>query len=147
MGHDFKKYPELTNNQMNLYYFESPHRQITEDFLAKIVKVTDGDTVRVSVDFRSFDFPVRLANIASPEIKEQGGRESQSWLASRILGEEVLIKVNPKNRVGKWGRLIGEIFHSGLNVNYESIERGYSVPFNQRTQGGIPDFNRMLDQI
>ena len=32
MAHDFKKWPELRNSQMALYYFESPHRQITEDF-------------------------------------------------------------------------------------------------------------------
>ena len=39
MAHDFKLFPELTNAQMDLYYFESPHRQITEDFIGKVVKV------------------------------------------------------------------------------------------------------------
>ena len=61
MAHDFKLFPELTNRQMQEYYFQSPHKQITENFAAKVVKVTDGDTIRVEVDFRDFDFPIRIA--------------------------------------------------------------------------------------
>ena len=85
MGHDFKRFPELTNNQMQFYYFESPHKQIVEGFLAKVIKVTDGDTIRVYTDSRNFDFPVRLANIDAPELGE-GGEVSKSWLTSQILG-------------------------------------------------------------
>ena len=47
MAHDFKTFPELTNNKMEIYYFESPHRQILEDFEGEVVKVTDGDTIHV----------------------------------------------------------------------------------------------------
>ncbi|MEA2037866.1 MAG: hypothetical protein U9O94_10250, partial [Nanoarchaeota archaeon] len=109
MAHDFKKHPELKDGQMQFYYFESPHKQITEGFLGKVVKVTDGDTIRVETDFRDFTFPVRLSRIAAPEIKEEGGLASAKWLAEKILGEEVYIKVNPHNRVGKWGRIIGDV--------------------------------------
>ena len=37
---------------------------------------------------RNFDFPIRMANLASPELKEEGGRESQAWLEEQILGED-----------------------------------------------------------
>ena len=47
MAHDFKNFPELTNRQMQVYYFESPHKQVTEDFRGRVIKVTDGDTIRV----------------------------------------------------------------------------------------------------
>ena len=56
--HDFKRFPELTNGQMGLYYFDSPHKQIAENFFAKVVKVSDGDTIRVKADFRDFNFLV-----------------------------------------------------------------------------------------
>ena len=56
MAHDFKRYPELTNAQMGLYYFDSPHQQIAEDFWAKVIRVKDGDTIQVSCNFRDFDF-------------------------------------------------------------------------------------------
>lgn len=128
MTHDFNRFPELTNNQMQFYYFDSPHQQIAEGFIGKVVKVTDGDTVRVETDFRNFNFPVRLADINSPEMNE-GGQESKSWLESQIMGEEVYIKVNPYNRVGKFGRLIGEIFIGGVSINQESLREGHSHPF------------------
>ena len=128
MAHDFKKFPELTNNQMQFYYFESPHKQITGDFKAKVTQVTDGDTIRVRWDERSFDFPVRLANINAAELKE-GGEHSKNWLESQILGEEVDILVNPRIRTEKWGRILGEMIHRGININQMSMDFGYSMPF------------------
>jgi len=40
MEHDFKANPELTNAEMNTFYFESPHKQIVRDFDAKVCKGT-----------------------------------------------------------------------------------------------------------
>lgn len=127
--HDFKRFPELTNNQMQFYYFDSPHQQITEGFLGKVVKVSDGDTIRVETDFRDFDFPIRFSNIAAPELDETGGLQSQRWLESQILGEEVYVKIDRTNRVEKWGRLLGEIIFAGMSMNQLSIDNGYSVVF------------------
>jgi len=129
MAHDFKRFPELTNSQMQLYYMDSPHRQIQEGFLAKVMSVHDGDTIRVKWDERDFDFPIRFSNIAAPELNEQGGIKSQKWLEKQILGEEIYVKVNPHNRVEKWGRLLGEIIHQGMNMNQLSMDSGYSVEF------------------
>ncbi len=127
---DFDKFPELTNAQLAIYYWESPHKQITESFMAKVVKVTDGDSIRVETDFRDFDFPVRFSLIDAPELNE-GGEESKNWLEELILGEEVYIKVDPDNRIGKWGRILGEVFLDGVSINYESLNNRFSVPFGQ----------------
>lgn len=135
MTHDFKKYPELTNNQMQFYYFESPHKQITEGFLAKVAKVIDGDTIRVKTDFRDFDFPIRFLYIAAVELDEKGGGKSQRWLENQIMGEEVYIRVNPKMRVEKWGRLLGEIIHMGININQLSMDLGYSINLEELDNG------------
>ena len=134
MAHDFKNFPELTNNQMQFYYFESPHKQLTEDFTAKVIKVTDGDTIRVEMEERNFTFPIRFANIAAPELDEDGGKESQSWLEDQILGEEVDIKLT-KTRVEKWGRLLAEVFFLGMNLGQMSMDFGFSVPWESR--GGL----------
>ena len=127
MRHDFKRFPELTNSQMAFYYFDSPHQQIAEDFWARVIRVIDGDTIRVKCDFRNFDFPVRFSNIMAAELDEENGKESKSWLESKILGEEVEIIVNPKNRVGKWGRLLGRVFHRGFDIGEESKTMGFSI--------------------
>jgi len=134
MPHNFKRFPELTNSQMALYYFDSPHKQIFESFKARVVDVHDGDTIKVSWQERDFDFPIRFANIAAPELNENGGLASQKWLSKEILGEEVQIIINPNNRVGKWGRLIGEIIHGGISINMQSVDAGYSVKWKDRGQ-------------
>lgn len=134
MAHNFKLFPELTNNQMQFYYFDSPHKQITEDFRAKVVKVTDGDTIRVTCDFRDFSFPIRFFNLAAPELDEKGGKESQSWLESQILGEEVDIIINSDLRVEKWGRLLGDVFFMGRSLNEESINLGHGIAWGDREE-------------
>ncbi len=130
MVHDFDKFPELTTGQAAIYYNDSPHKQIFEDFSAKVVKVIDGDTVSVSWKERDFTFPVRLAYINAPELNE-GGRESKSWLEGQILDKEVLVKINPDNRVGKFGRIIGNVILDGESMSYASLRELHSVPFGQ----------------
>ena len=135
--HDFKRFPELTNSQMGLYYFDSPHQPITEDFFCKVVKVTDGDTIRVKADFRDFTFPIRFSNILAAELDEKGGVESQSWLEKQILGEEVEIILHP-TRVEKWGRLLGEVRHKGFDIGELSIANDKSIGLEEE-RGEIQD--------
>ena len=103
--HDWKRFPELADHELDIYYFQSPHKQIFEDFHAKVVKVHDGDTVTLRWSERDFDFPLRFINIAAPEMREpdkktpiQAGQESQQWLENKLLDQEVLIKINPYQR-------------------------------------------------
>ncbi len=147
MPHDFKNFPELTNSQMEIYYFESPHKQITEDFRAEVVKVTDGDTIRLRADFRDFDFPLRFLTIAAPELKEDGGPESQGWLEGLLLGQMVDVKINPVNRVEKWGRLLGDIIFKGLDVGNQSVGLGFAKTWDGRNDGVIPDFYKTLETM
>lgn len=142
MVHDFKRFPELTNNQMAFYYWDSPHKQITENFTGIVTRVIDGDTFRIKTDFRSFDFPVRMARIAAPETDESGGAASRRWLASQIQGKEVDILL-AKKRVGKWGRILGEVVFQGFNIGELSIMAGYSIEFDRRKDGSLPDIDRL----
>ena len=140
--HDFKKFPELTNAQLQLFQFRSPHKQITEDFICDVVHVTDGDTIRVEWSQRDFDFPIRFVGSDAPEMNEEGGKESQKWLEGRILNERVMVHINKANRVDKWGRLLGTIYSRGLNMSNASIWSGHAVPFGQREEGKIPEFRK-----
>jgi len=147
MPHDFKNFPELSERQMASYYFESPHKQIFEDFEAKVIKVIDGDTIKVQTDFRDFTFRIRFANTAAPEKKEAGGLESKSWLQEQIEGEEVEVIIDRKNRVGKWGRLIGTIMHKGININEETVRTGHATTWENRKKNTIPDFDKSMEAI
>lgn len=137
MGHDFKKYPELSNNQMQYYYFESPHRQITEDFTARVSRVHDGDTVTLNWEGRDFDFPMRIDIINAPELDQEGGIVSKAWLESQVLGKECQIILNPA-RIEKWGRLLGKLICDGMDIGEQSLNQGFSVVFEDDT-GTIPE--------
>ena len=130
MPHDFKLFPELTNSQMQFYYFQSPHKQILSDFEGRVVDVHDGDTIKVKWSEREKPVNVRFIDTAAPELKETGGREAQSWLENQILGEDVQVIIERKLRVGKWGRIIGRIIHLGQDINRLSMETGHAVPFS-----------------
>lgn len=128
-------------------YFNSPHKQIREDFTAEVVKVHDGDTVKLRWKDRDFDFPLRFINIAALELKDDGGKESQGWLENKILGKVVDIKMNQYNRVDKWGRLLGNVEMGGIDVGEESILAGHSVSWDERNDGALPDFEGELMNI
>lgn len=135
--HDWKKFPELSMTQINEFGFESPHVQITEDFRAEVIKVIDGDTIRLRTEFRDFDFPLRFLNINAPEMNE-GGEVTKAWLKNRIEGKQVDININPRNRVDKFGRLLGSVFVDGLDVGDEELRGGLAEAYGSK-DGEIPD--------
>ena len=140
--HDFKNYPELLDSELVEFGYQSPHKQILESFSAKVVKVHDGDTVTLRWSERDFDFPVRLANTAAPEVggkkgKETGGDEAQAWLEKRLFGQDVFVLIDLNNRVDKFGRLLGRILLNGIDIGEQAILEGVVKPFSQKNEGLI----------
>ena len=145
MTWNFKTNPELPTSQFQIYYFDSPHKQIVENFSGRVVKVHDGDTITIRADFRDFDFPVRFLGTNAPELNEEGGDVSRDWLTNKILNEEIEVRIDPNNRVGKFGRLLGEIMFQGVSMNKESMNMGFSTSFDRRNEGKFPDLNKELN--
>lgn len=139
MGHDFINWPELTNAEMQVYGFESPHKQITQDIRARVVKVVDGDTIHVRWTERDFAFPVRFLDINAPEMSEPRGKEVREWLEQQILDEEVDLIIDPDRRVGKWGRLLAHVFSRGMDMGTAMIMLGLATEFDKRNEGKIPE--------
>ena len=142
--HDYKNYPELTNEQLEVMQFSSPHIQIISDFMAKVVKVHDGDTVTLRTDFRDFDFPLRLINIDAPEMSE-GGEGARDWLKSKLLNQEVAIGIDSLNRVGKYGRLLGDVYYNGMSMSEEMLQLGIVKPFGTKKEGQPPSIYKMFN--
>ena len=139
--HNFTAFPELTNAQMQEFYFDSPHKQIVDDFRAEVIRVHDGDTITVRTSFRDFDFPIRFAKIDTKELSE-GGSEAGDYLRGKIEGQSIEVIVDKDNRVGRYGRLIGEIIFKGINMNQEMINVGLAVPFGQRNEGKLLNLDK-----
>ena len=139
--HDYIKYPELTQKQIDEFGLMSPFPQITEDFEAEVIKVHDGDTITLRTTFRDFDFPLRFLDIDAPEMNA-GGEVTRDWLKGMILGDVVKVKINKQNRVGKYGRLLGKVISRGLDIGEMELALGYAVPFGKKKEGEVPEANK-----
>lgn len=143
--HDFVRFPELTNSQLETLRFVSPHEQIEHDFEARVVKVHDGDTFTVECDYRDFVFPVRLLSVDAPELSTGiAGIEAREFVAGLILGRTVTVRVDRRNRVGKYGRLLGDVIVGGQSLTDLLVMLGYAVPFGRRHEGDMIDINKEL---
>ncbi len=142
MAHNFTDFPELSNREIK-EHIVSPHPQITKDIFVDVIKVIDGDTIRVRWEKRDFDFPVRFLGTNAPEMNE-GGEEARDYLKGVIEGEEVLLKIDKKQRVGKYGRLLAKVISLGMDMGDTMIRIGLSTSFEGRNEGKIPDINKTL---
>lgn len=145
MPHDFKTRPELHNSQIEFYYFQSPHKQIMQSFTCRCTKVHDGDTITVAHPERDFPTKVRFFGIDTKELSE-GGQEAEEWLRARLEGQEIYIQLADE-RVGKWGRILGTIFHGGMNVNEELIQNGLALPFDRKNEGKIINMVKSIESV
>jgi endonuclease YncB( thermonuclease family) len=72
----------------------------------KVVKVTDGDTITVTLLVNT-QRRVRLAGIDAPEKGQPYGNASRKHLASLVAGKQVTIEYNKYDR---YGRIVGQVW-------------------------------------
>jgi endonuclease YncB( thermonuclease family) len=96
---------------------------------ARVVSVTDGDTIRVRVNGHKRD--LRLIGIDTPEV--YGGRECGGGRASKSMkrmldsGSRVkLIKDFSQDRRDRYGRLLRYVKRGGRDVGKRQIRRGWA---------------------
>lgn len=103
------------------------------EYAAKIVGVYDGDTVTADIDLGFNTWrkgeKLRLARIDTPEVRgpeKVEGIKSREWLRARILGKTVTIRTR-KDKKGKYGRYIVEIYLDGENINDALVREGRAI--------------------
>ena len=107
--------------------------------ITKINRIVDGDTVDITIDL-GFDIHyktrVRMYGINAPESRTRDLEEKKRGLAAKdrltellnpIVGE-VTIRTT-KDKTGKFGRLLGELFVGEVNINEQLIKEGHGVPY------------------
>ena len=103
---------------------------LSEEFLAKVIAVTDGDTVLILRD--NMPIKVRLAEIDAPEKAQAFGEESKQSLAELVLNKQVRVD---SQAVDDYGRLVALIKVDELNVNYEQVQRGMAWASSRSNRG------------
>jgi endonuclease YncB( thermonuclease family) len=105
------------------------------DYMAKVIKVYDGDTITVDIDL-GFGIElkkqsIRLLGINTPEVRgeeREQGLISKEALSNRILNKTILLKTY-KDKKGKYGRWLGEIYLGEENLNEWLINEGYAEKY------------------
>lgn len=105
-------------------------------YKAEIISVYDGDTCTAIVDLGmnvNIEIKIRLAGINAPEIRgkeRDKGLIVRDYLRELILNKSVIIKTQ-KDKTGKYGRWIADIWINEVNVNELLIVKGYAVPYGK----------------
>jgi len=106
------------------------HRYI---YSAIITRVIDGDTVVLDIDLGMgawmHEVHCRLGGIDAPEIR--GNERRHGLMAMEYLisisgfNGSVIIKTH-RDKTGKYGRYIVDLWHDGTNLNQRMIDDGYA---------------------
>ncbi len=100
---------------------ESPTTLAAKPFLARVVEVVDGDTLRV-IRREGGTVKVRLYGIDCPEKGQRYGKEARRLAHRLSYGRVVLIESRGK---GRYGRTIGNvILPGGENLIHELVRAG-----------------------
>ncbi len=101
----------------------------------RVTYVFDGDTVKLADGGR-----VRLVGIDAPELGGRGrptqpyGRKSQFYLNDLVVGQTIDIR---RLGVDRYGRILGEIFLEGRNINLMMVEAGMAEVYRGRMEPGL----------
>lgn len=116
------------------------------EYNAKVLAVTDGDTLDLEVDLGFYPITTRLKRarfygINAPEKSTQEGKNVKAWLEARLpIGSMVRIKT-VKMRTGrekgeKFGGFLVHVYEVpkpdtelGQSLNDEMVELGFAVPY------------------
>lgn len=100
---------------------------LDKTFMAKVVNVTDGDTITV-LDKNKKQYKIRLYGIDAPESKQAYGQASKKFLSSLIASKEVKIVVVNQD---KYQRTVAKVFFDGKDINKEMVANGYAHAYSE----------------
>ena len=110
-------------------------------WMAKVVSVTDGDTIKV-FNAEQGQVKIRLYGIDTPEKAQPYGKAAGKYLASLIAGATVDIESVTTDR---YGRTVGIVSDSETNINQEMVRAGYAWVYQRYCDKPLCDFWLILE--
>jgi len=93
---------------------------------ATVVSITDGDTIRVSIEGGP-ETAVRLIGINSPETGECLAEEAARGLSDLAPVGTAIGMTRDVSEVDEFGRLLRYLWRDGMSVNEEMVRRGLAM--------------------
>ena len=117
------------------------------EYNCKVKRVVDGDTVDVVIDL-GFDIHfatrVRLYGMDTPESRTRNkdekvrGLMSKDFLKEWMEKDDVIIRTR-KDKKGKFGRVLGEMYVEGTNINLTMVDESLAVKYEGQSKKDIED--------
>jgi len=98
----------------------SPRSEPAVTFRARVVGVTDGDTLTV-LDESNQQHTIRLAEIDAPERGQPWGARAKQTLSSLVFGKMVSLQQTDTDR---YDRVVARVFADGEDINRAMVGQG-----------------------
>jgi micrococcal nuclease len=115
------------------------------EFQARVVAITDGDTIRVLRD-EHVQLKIRLHGIDCPESGQPFGHRAKEFTGDMVFGKTVTIRVMDTDR---YGRTVAEVFLAdGRVLNRELVRAGLAWWYRRYAprDGELADLEREARQ-
>ncbi len=97
-------------------------KPIVETFTAKVIGITDGDTIKV-LTADNQQIKVRLEAIDCPESKQPFGNKAKQAMSELVFGNSVTVMKTGSDR---YGRTLAFVVVDGANVSELMIQNGFA---------------------
>ena len=118
------------------------------EYRCEIVKIIDGDTVDVDIDLGFGVWMkkerIRLYGIDTPESRTRDLEEKKYGLAAKefltkwLNAGNITLKTH-KDAEGKFGRILGELWYSDININQKMIDEHHAVAYHGQSKDKIEE--------
>jgi len=95
-----------------------------ERILAKVARITDGDTIVVNIN--GTEYKLRYIGMDAPETSAAGGSQATAYNSLLVAGKNVTL-VKDESEVDRFDRLLRYVFVGDVFVNYEMVRAGYAT--------------------
>lgn len=107
------------------------------EYKAKLLKIIDGDTIDAEIDLGfkiSVRKRIRFLGINAPETRTRDLEEKQAGLKTKSRLETLFdaskgVFTLKSHGVGKFGRVLGEIFIENININELLLKEGLASKY------------------
>ena len=136
-------------------YKSTPHVNYRVIKQGKVIKVVDGDTIWVAVDYygQLCKFKIRLIGINTAELHEKKDEEEDQSIDAKsnrlaiakdaktfvynLINDKIVdldiytgIKYNNRLAIDKNGRLLGKVAINGMDIGQELIKNGLAIEYD-----------------
>ena len=125
------------------------------EYNCEVKRIVDGDTVDVVIDL-GFDIHyssrVRLYGIDTPESRTRNkdekvrGLMSKEYLIDALSKGQVVIKTH-KDKKGKFGRVLGEMYVADKNINLMMVDDHLAVKYKGQNKKQIEEEHQVNREL